>query len=167
MRTSTSIGRWGKKQVALAAVVTAVICGAAWYGTAQQSATGMHPVEFALRAHCGPIDDRIAVRDGPGKTDIWLFSTTSFNEIAARVQRAISSGKELPGGLKFGNWTYIEPTKSYWIEIVGSAPTRVFMSRHLKGTLLIVHGIGRTDEAPQWTPPYRPLPIELPHGPVR
>jgi hypothetical protein len=170
--TAPGAGRQGPRQrrttrLAVAAIVVALVCGAAWYSVAQQAGAGMHPVEFALRAYCGPIADRIVVRDGPGKNDIWLFSSASFDEIAARVQRAISGRKELPGGLRFGSWTYIEPTKSYWIDMAGSAQTRVFMSRHLKGTLLVLHEIGNAAQAPSWTPPYRPLPIDLPHGPVR
>lgn len=165
----TSTGLTPTRKRWLAVAVVCVVSAIALLPLAQQAPApgSMSPEEFALSAYCGPITDRTVVRDGPASLDVWLFSSASFEDTADRIRRAISGRKELPGGVQVGSWTYMEPTRSYWVDLAGTSKARVLLTRHLKGSLLIVQGVGKVSEAPAWTPPYRPLPLDLPHGPVR
>lgn len=169
MSPSTSAASHPLMRPLLATAVLICASGAAWFVAAQQQPTGpaMHPAEFAMRAFMAPIEESAVVRDGPASNDVWLFSGASFEAAAERARKAISTRQELPGGVRVAAWTYMEPTRSYWLELEGGTDVRVQMSRHLDGTLFILRGAGRADQAPRWAPPYRPLPIDLPHGPVR
>lgn len=153
--------------IAITALLALGAMGLVATASPPQRAQTMHPAEFALRAFCAPIDDSVMVRDGPARTDVWLFSDIPFTTLAERVRKAISSRAALPGGLSFAGWTYMEPTRSYWIELNGQQTVRVFLSRHLDGSLLIIRGAGSARSAGHWAPPYRPPTINLPHGPVR
>ncbi len=125
------------------------------------------PAEVAVRTVVGNVKDRIVVRDGPAQIDVWLFCEMSFDKMSEQIRGAISTRRALVGGFRISHWTWIEPDRTYLIDLVGPKQLRIRMTRHLKGTLLILPGIGSAKDAPRWTPPYRPLPLNMPHGPVR
>ncbi|GEM_PF-2748210 len=149
---------------------SALLLGSAVYvraGDQAKTAAQMHPVEFAMRAFAAPIRDRTVIRNGPAQLDVWLFAGVKFETFAERVRSAISARRKLVGDVTIDRWTYFEPTRSYWLDIGGPHPGRVWMSRHADATLIIIPKVGDTASARPWTPPYRPLPIDLPHGPIR
>lgn len=171
MGTSTEPGQptSGPLLIAAALALPTLICASliGQAGADSPSATAaVDPAEFAVRTFAATVDDRIVVRDGPAQLDVWLFAKVPFAELADRIRNAISTKKQLVGGYSFEGWTWIEPDRTYLIDVVGPTKVRVRMSRHLDGTLLVLPELGKAADAARWTPPYRPTPINMPHGPV-
>jgi len=64
--------------------------------------------------------------------------------------------------------TWLDPDQTWWVDVEGGGRTlRMAVSRHRKGTRFVLRGLGQKRDVAPWAPPYRPLPINLPHGPLR
>ena len=126
------------------------------------------PAETALGLFAQPIRSRRVVRSDSNDLDVWLVSDASFETTGARLRRAAAVSLALPGGFKVVRATWLDPDQTWWVDAEGGDRAfRMTASRHRKGTLFVLRGLGHKADAPPWAPPYRPLPINLPHGPLR
>lgn len=121
--------------------------------------------EEAILPLVDPVGKRFVLRNEQNLHDVWLISTLNFEKVAEAVRQAISTKRALPGGLRVDHWTWLEPDRSYVLELAGGTkPYRMRLTRHLNGSLLELENAGVPADAPRWAPPYRPRPILLPHG---
>lgn len=121
--------------------------------------------EAAAAEWVGPLEQRHVVRNGDGGLDVWLIGAAKFDDAVEAVRRALSAKKALQGGWRVDKWTYLEPDRSYLLDLSGSdMPLRMRLTRHLTGSLIELQQAGVAAEAPRWTPPFRPLPVLLLHG---
>jgi hypothetical protein len=126
------------------------------------------PLETALRTVSGPIEARRVVRDASGSVDVWLLASQGFDAAAELARAAVSSRRDLAAGHRLTRFTWIEPDRSYLIDLAGQGRTwRVRLTAHLQGTLWQIEGGGDVSEAPRWAPTWRPAPVLLRHGPAR
>ncbi|MSP91032.1 MAG: hypothetical protein EXR79_04385 [Myxococcales bacterium] len=124
------------------------------------------PAEIAVTPLLAPVRARRVVRADPA--DLWLVTDTDFDRVVALAQKWVSARRPLDGGLRLERFTFLEPDRSYVLELAGGArPARLRLSRHLDGALLELQQVGDPREAPRWAPPWRPPPVVLWHGPVR
>ena len=116
---------------------------------------------------CNPIRQRKVVRVGRERADVWLFSGRSFDALKQRIGRIIDAALELPSGHRLQRWGAMDDANTFEIQVKGSEVARVRIHRHLDGALVIIAGIAKTAKMPPWLSPYRPAPVNLPHGPLR
>lgn len=166
MRTSLPLSR-----LALS-LLLGLAMGVAAVPAVSQAAEPLPPprteVEAAARAVVEPVERRLVVRGETGTYDVWLVSGLDFDQAVESARRAISSKQRFGQGFFIERWTWLEPDRSYLVDLGGGTrPWRMRLTRHLTGSLLEVLGAGEAAEAPRWTPPYRPRPVLLTHGPVR
>jgi len=125
-------------------------------------------VEAAVQGMLKPVRQRLTVRNDAGSYDLWLISGLDFDRVTEYFRAAISAKKQLGPGLQVQPWTYLEPDRSYLMDLTGaSRPYRLRLTRHLAGTMLEMLDAGEASDAPRWSPAYRAKPILLPHGAVR
>jgi hypothetical protein len=126
------------------------------------------PVEAAARALLGSVSTRRVVWNDRGGLDLWLVSTVDFDRAAELARATVSSRRILDEGFRLEGFTWLEPDRSYLMDLKGgSRQFRVRLTAHLSGSLLEVHEGGDSASAPAWTPTWRPRPVMLRHGPVR
>ena len=112
-----------------------------------------------------PLQQRLVVRNGDGGLDVWLVGATAFEVAVETVKRAVAARKTLDGGITLQRWTYLEPDKSWLLDLqVADEALRLRLTRHVTGSLFELQQTGTAAEAPRWTPPYRPQPVYLLHG---
>ena len=125
-------------------------------------------LEAALTPLCEPLARRVVVRNDDNLYDVLLIAKLDFEKAAEVFRQAISTKRTLANGLRIERWTWIEPDRSYVLDIVGGEkPYRVRLTRHLAGAMLELDNVGAARDAPRWAPPYRPRPVLLPHGTSR
>lgn len=125
-------------------------------------------LEAAVHGLLKPVQQRITVRNDAGSYDLWLVSGLDFDRVTEYFRAAISAKKQLGPGLRVQPWTYLEPDRSYLMDLTGaSRPYRLRLTRHLAGTMLEMLDAGEASDAPRWSPAYRAKPILLLHGAVR
>lgn len=125
-------------------------------------------LEMAVGLLAEPLLRRTVIRNDQNLYDVWLISKLDFEKASEVYRQAISAKRPLSGGLRIERWTWIEPDRSYVLDVAGGEkPCRLRLSRHLAGALLELENAGVARDAPRWAPPYRPRPILLPHGMTR
>ncbi len=125
-------------------------------------------LEIAVSPLTEPLLRRTVVRNDQNQYDVWLISSLDFEKSSERYRQAISTKQALSGGLRIERWTWIEPDRSYVLDVTGGEkPYRLRLTRHLGGALLELENAGAAKDAPRWAPPYRPRPLLLPHGVTR
>ncbi len=125
-------------------------------------------LELAVGPLAEPLQRRLVFRNDQNLYDVWLVSKLDFEKASEIYRQAISAKRPLSGGLRIERWTWIEPDRSYVLDIVGGEkPYRLRLTRHLGGSLLELENAGAARDAPRWAPPYRPRPVLLPHGITR
>lgn len=125
-------------------------------------------VEATLQALVGPIRRRHVVRNEAGRFDVWLVSELGFEPASKALHAAVGSKRPLGEGMRLEQVTWVEPDRSYRIEIAGGGRRlQARLTRHLKGALLECEDLGDPGDAPRWTPPWRTLPLLLWHGPAK
>ena len=140
-----------------------------WFvgGAAGDAPGDAHPAEAAVAQLGKDITKRLVVRDDGGAYDVWLRSNAPFEKLLERARFVTANGVALRGGYRLGAIRVAEHDGSVTTALTGPAPLTLFMSADLDGSLLILRGAGKVSESQTWAPPYRPLPLELPHGPIR
>ena len=124
-------------------------------------------VEAAAQELVAPIQRRLTVRNDSGGYDVWLLTALNFEKATEAVRVAISSKRLFSNKFKMERWTYLEPDRSYLIDVSGgSRPYRLRLTRHMTGSLIEVQDAGEAADAPLWTPTYRAQPVLLPHGAI-
>jgi len=124
-------------------------------------------IEAAAQELVAPVQKRLTVRNDGGGYDVWLLTALDFEKTTEAVRVAISSKRLFSNKFRMDRWTYLEPDRSYLIDVVGaSRPYRLRLTRHVTGSLLEVQDAGEAADAPRWTPTYRAQPVLLPHGAV-
>lgn len=131
------------------------------------AAPDAHPAEAAAHQLGKEVTERLVVRGDAGQYDVWLRSNAPFEKLLERARFVAGNKVTLRGGYLLGPIHVAEHDGSVTTSLSGKPPAALFMSRDLGGSLLIVRGVGKAAGARPWAPPYRPLPLELPHGPVR
>ena len=122
-------------------------------------------LELSVTPLLDPIARRSVLRNDQNLYDVWLVSKADFEKVAEAVRLAISAKRPLAGGLKLDRWTWLEPDRSYVVDVTGGRkPLRFRLTRHLNGALVELFDAGVATDAPRWAPPYRPRPLLLPHG---
>ncbi len=125
-------------------------------------------LEAAVHPLLKPVLQRLTVRNDAGSYDLWLVSGLDFDRVTEYFRAAISAKKQLGPNLRVQPWTYLEPDRSYLMDLTGaSRPYRLRLTRHLSGTMLEMLDAGEASDAPKWAPAYRAKPILLLHGAVR
>jgi len=125
-------------------------------------------LETAALSLASPVTQRRVVRNERGLYDVWLLTASDFEQVTRSVHQAVGGKRLVPGGLRFDRVTWLEPDRSYLVDLVsGGKFQKLRLSRHLQGSLLECADAGLASEAPRWTPPYHPRPLLLWHGPVR
>ncbi len=128
---------------------------------------GVHPVETAVTPMVGPIRGRQVLRNDDGGYDVVLRGATAFAKVNERVEGVVEVGLELPGGWKIAKATWVEGERAWWLDLEGHDQVRARLTRDLDGVQVELRDCGRAKDAPTWAPPYAPLPVSLPHGPLR
>ncbi|MSQ82954.1 MAG: hypothetical protein EXR77_08560 [Myxococcales bacterium] len=122
-------------------------------------------LETAVSSWVAPLQQRLVVRNGDGGLDVWLIGATAFEVAVETVKRAVAARKTLDGGITLQRWTFLEPDKSWLLDLqVADEALRLRLTRHVTGSLFELQQTGTAAEAPRWTPPYRPQPVYLLHG---
>lgn len=125
-------------------------------------------LELAVSPLAEPLLRRLVFRNDQNLYDVWLISKIDFEKASELYRQSISAKRSLAGGLRIERWTWIEPDRSYVLDIAGGEkPYRLRLTRHLAGSLLELENAGVARDAPRWAPPYRPRPVLLPHGAAR
>ncbi len=125
-------------------------------------------LESAFLPLVEPLKHRVVIRNEQNLYDVWLVSGLDFEKASELYRQAISAKRPLSGGLRIERWTWIEPDRSYVLDVGGGEkPYRLRLTRHLGGSLLELENAGVARDAPRWAPPYRPRPVLLPHGTTR
>jgi hypothetical protein len=125
-------------------------------------------LESAILPLAEPLKRRVVIRNEQNLYDVWLISSLDFEKASEVYRLAISAKRSLSGGLRIERWTWIEPDRSYVLDVSGGEkPYRLRLTRHLNGSLLELENAGVARDAPRWAPPYRPRPLLLPHGSTR
>ena len=124
-------------------------------------------VEAAAQELLAPLGRRLTVRNDAGTHDVWLYSSLDFEKASEAFRVAISSKRLFSKVFRFERWTYLEPDRSYLIDVSGgSRPYRMRLTRHRGGSLLEVFEVGEIADAPRWSPTWRSQPVLLPHGAI-
>ncbi|MCO4760417.1 MAG: hypothetical protein KC502_02860 [Myxococcales bacterium] len=124
--------------------------------------------ERAITLFAKPVSSRLVVRADSNDLDVWLISNVAFAKSGERLSAAAAARLALPGGFAVQRATWLEPDGTWWVDVMGQGKKlRVLAKRHGKGTLFVLRGLGHSSDAQPWAPPYRPLPLNLPHGPLR
>lgn len=146
-----------------------VLISLGWFvgGAAGDAPADAHPVEAAAEQLGKAITARIVVRDDRGGHDVWLRSNAPFDKLLERARFVAAHGVALRGGYRLGAIQVAEHDGSVTTSLTGATTLTLFMSADLNGSLLVLRGVGKASGTAAWTPPYRPLPLELPHGPIR
>lgn len=122
-------------------------------------------LEVALVPVVEQVAKRLVLRNEQNLHDVWLVTRTDFEKVSEAIRQAISSKRALSGGLRIERWTWLEPDRSYVVDVAGGRkPWRFRLTRHMGGALLELYDAGAASDAARWAPPYRPKPILLPHG---
>lgn len=125
-------------------------------------------VESAARALLGSVSARRVVGNDRGGFELWLVSTVDFDRAAELARATVSSRRTLDEGFRLEGFTWLEPDRSYLMDLKGGGRLfRVRLTAHLSGSLLEVHDGGDATSAPVWAPTWRPRPVLLRHGPAR
>ncbi len=152
------------------ALLIVAVAAAGWWmadsaiGTPRPSS---HPAEQAVRQLGKTVIERQVVRADSGQFDVWMFSDAPFKLLLERARFVMTNAVQLRGEFKVEALQVSEHDRSVEARLIGPKPVKVWLSAHLSGSLLVIRGAGSAAEAPPWAPPYRPLPLELPHGPIR
>lgn len=134
---------------------------------AQEPAVPATAQESAAAVLVTPLQQRHVVRNSDGGYDVWLLGGLEFEKTIEVARKAISAKRILFGSLRLERWTPIEADKTVLVDLTGGArPWRLRLSRHLTGSMVEIEDAGDPEQAPRWTPPFRPQPIFLLHGPV-
>jgi hypothetical protein len=124
--------------------------------------------ELAVSPLVEVVKARRTLRGDGGLHDVWLVSDGDFDHLAERARTWVSARKALDGGMRLERFTFLEPDRSYVLELAGGGRSwKLRLSRHLQGSLLELPGLGAAADAPRWAPPWRPEPPLLFHGPLR
>ena len=125
-------------------------------------------LESAIGPLVEPLKRRVVLRNEQNLYDVWLISGLDFEKASEVYRQAISAKRTLSGGLRIERWTWLEPDRSYVLDVAGGEkPYRLRLTRHLAGALLEMEGVGAARDSARWAPPYRPRPVLLPHGITR
>ena len=157
-----------RRRIALL-VATSLVLMFVWFvGRAAGNAPAdAHPAEAAIQQLGKDITERLVVRDDGGGYDVWLRSNAPFDKILERARFVAANGVALRGGYRLGAISVAEHDASVTTPLKGPTPVTLYMSADMAGSLLILRGAGKAKGTQAWAPPYRPLPLELPHGPIR
>ena len=157
----------GKQARAVSAL--AAVCA----GIAPLSAHGEAPIEpktapeAAAAVLLAPVQQRHVVRNADSGFDVWLIGAIDLRQAVANARRAIGTKQLLYAPFRLDRVTFLEHDQSFLLDLAGGErPWRLRLSQHLQGSLIEVQGAGEADDAPRWTPPFRPQPLYLLHGPV-
>ncbi len=155
-----------KSLAAVAGVVASLSVGLALAGDLPPP--NIHPAEAAFTLFAKPVVRRTVVRGDRQALDVWLVSKQPFAKTGERLQQAAAVQLTLPHGYKVVRATWLDADQTWWVDLVGGThEVRARVSRHRDGSLLVLGGLGHKRDAKPWAPPYKPLPINLPHGPIR
>ncbi len=162
--------RWRHARWPMAFVGLLLVAVSGWWLTRDAVGTqppAGHPSEPAARQLGKKVMQRFVVRTDAGGFDVWMISNAPFKRLAERAQFVAAGSVQLRGGYRLDGVQKNERDRSIRARLLGSSPVNISMVPQSDGSLLILHGAGSAAEAPPWAPPYRPLPLDLPHGPVR
>lgn len=123
--------------------------------------------EAAAAVLVAPLQMRAVIRNGDGGYDVWLQGNMEFEKTIETARKAITAKRALFGTLRLERWTPIDADKTVLVDLVGGErPWRLRLSRHLTGSMVEIEEAGDAEQAQRWTPPFRPQPVYLLHGPV-
>lgn len=157
---------WSGRQLLCAALCVAS-AALPWAVVASGAGADRHPAELAAEQLGKQVTERLVVSDEEGGFDVWLFSDAPADKMRQRLELAQQAGVTLKGGYVVATLYEGDHDGSLTVALKGPNPLQLRVTPHLEGTLLVVPGVGRAGEAPAWAPAYHPLPISLPHGPLR